>query len=136
MTPSEDSLIKTREIHFCTLHPDPRQAHTAAGYLSDLDGIDEVMAITDAMLKVTYRLPHASLAFVEGILTDRGFHLDNGLILKLKRALFNYTEEIQLANMGCTKDNPNCTAKIFASNYQRRTHGCRDDRPSHWRRYL
>jgi hypothetical protein len=54
----------------------------------------------------------------------------------MRRALVHYTEQTQRMNMGCDRGDPNCTVKVFISRYQQREHGCRDDRPQHWRRYL
>ena len=131
-----DSLIKQREISFCTLHPDRAQAHTASSFLVDVPGIMNASAPTDALLQVEYRLLEITLFEIEQLLEERGFHLDNRLFQKLRRALFYYTEDTQRANMGCGRGESNCTAKVFASNYKRRNHGCKDDRPAHWRRYL
>ncbi|WP_231892822.1 hypothetical protein [endosymbiont of unidentified scaly snail isolate Monju] len=54
----------------------------------------------------------------------------------MRRALIKYTEETQCINLGCEGGESNCTVKIFINRYLHRTHGCRDDRPQHWRRYL
>ncbi len=131
-----DSLIKQREISFCTLHPDRAQAQTARAYLAGVTGILTASAPTDALLRVEYRLLEVTLFEIERLLEERGFHLDNRLFQKLRRALYHYTEDTQRANLGCGQGESNCTKKVFASNYKRREHGCKDDRPAHWRRYL
>ena len=131
-----ESLFKRREITFCTLHPDADQPGSAATLLIDVEGITEVQVMNESTLQVHYHLAAICLAEIEALLTDKGFHLDNRLVHKIKRALFHYTEETQLANLGCAKDDPNCTEKVFVNRYRKRDHGCQDERPEHWRRYL
>jgi hypothetical protein len=136
MSEATESLIKRRDIAFCTLHPDREQAHTAAAVLEPVAGVLQLEVATAALLRVEYHLLRITLADIEDLLEARGFHLDNGLLVKLKRALYHYTEETQRTNLGCAKGESNCTQKVFATSYKRRDHGCRDDRPDHWRRYL
>lgn len=130
-----DSLLKQREIAFCTLHPDPDQAGSAATFLTEIAGIERVAVINGALLEVSYHLLATCLADIEALLQQRGFHLDNRLMYRIKRALYYYMEETQRANFGCTKGE-NCTQKIFVNRYRNRDHGCQDERPEHWRRYL
>lgn len=131
-----DSLLKEREIAFCTLHPDPNQAGSAAALLVEIDGIHGVDVLNPGALQVNYDLAAICLAEIEALLEQQGFHLDNRLMHKIRRALFHYTEETQRANLGCAKGDPNCTQKVFVNRYRNREHGCQDDRPEHWRRYL
>lgn len=136
MVKQADSLFKEREIAFCTLHPDPDQAVSAAALLVETDGVQQVRAIDGNRLEVVYHLLDITLADIEALLERHGFHLDNGLVHKIRRALSHYTEETQRANFGCAKGESNCTAKVFVNRYRKRDHGCQDDRPEHWRRYL
>jgi hypothetical protein len=131
-----DSLQRQREIAFCSLHPDDDQARSAADFLIAIDGVERVDVIDTVNLVVRYHLLVICLADIEGLLELRGFHLDNRLMYKIRRALFHYTEETQRANLGCAKGDANCTQKVFANRYRKREHGCQDDRPEHWRRYL
>jgi len=131
-----DSLIKQREIAFNVLHPDPDQARAALVLLEGMDGVLELEVAAPDLLRVRYYLLETTLAELEERLTAGGLHLDNGVLSKVRRALYRYTEETQRTNLGCGKGEHNCTEKVFASNYYRREHGCRDDRPDHWRRYL
>lgn len=131
----EDTLIKYRSIVFCDLHPDPNQAQTAMLLLSDIEGVEHLNLDDDGVLLVGYDLRFLTLAIIEEALVEVGFHLHNSLMLKLKRALYQYTEETQRANLGLDKGCCNCT-QIFINRYQRLRHGCRDDRPQHWRKYL
>jgi len=131
-----DSTSKQREIAFCTLHPDKDQAGTATSLLADIEGIDQVERLSASQLRVRYQINHVCLADIEDLLVDRGFHLDNALIHRMRRALIHYMEETQRSNMGCGKGESNCTTKVFINRYRNRDHGCQDERPRHWRRYL
>jgi hypothetical protein len=133
---NNQNLVKVRDIAFCTLHPDPDQAGSAAGLLVDVRGVHCAEAKQKSLVEVHYHLLEVCLADIETLLESHGFHLDNGLVNKVRRALFHYTEETQRANLGCGRGEANCTQKVFVNRYQSRDHGCQDDRPEHWRRYL
>jgi hypothetical protein len=135
MESNADSLIKHREISFSKLHPDPNQAQTAILLLSDISGVIHAHFVSPTLMRISYDVLHVTLEQVEAILTEMGFHLDNRLIFRMKRALYYYTEETQRANCGCKGDSNN-TQKVFVKRYQTTKHGCRDQRPSHWRKYL
>jgi hypothetical protein len=136
MDAHDDNLVKRRELAFCSLHPDPDQASTAAAVLVELEGVLHVEVVDRGSLHVHYHLLAICLADIEDLLVGRGFHLSSHLLYKLKRALYRYTEETQLANLGCARGESNCTQKIFANSYRQREHGCQDERPEHWRHYL
>lgn len=127
-----DVTVKQREIRFCPLHPDPEQAHTAAWVLTEVDGVHDAEPLETHLLQVRYDVGRVTLQVIEQALVEMGFHLDASLMCKLRRALFYYTEETERANLGITSD---ITTKIFIDQYQRRSHGCRDQRPRHWRYY-
>lgn len=131
-----DDRIKRREIIFSALHPDPRQAETAAALLEGVEGVLLAEARDPITLWVHYHIEYTCLAHLEELLSGSGFHIDNNLLSKLKRALAHYTEETHRGNLGCPRGDANCTTKVFISSYRRREHGCRDERPKHWRRYL
>ncbi|MCG6967310.1 MAG: hypothetical protein LJE59_12445 [Chromatiaceae bacterium] len=135
MQASDETLFRHREIAFCTLHPDPNQVGSAAALLIEIDGIERVDIVNTATLQVSYHLLAICLADIEGLLEQNGFHLDNRLMHKIRRALYHYTEETQRANL-CCEHGENCTQKVFVNRYRNREHGCQDDRPEHWRRYL
>ena len=136
MSVSQDSLNKQREIAFCTLHPDKDQAGTAAAMLGDCEGIDHAERLSQAVLQVEYQINQVCLADIEGLLEDRGFHLDNSLLSRMRRALGFLDIVHQRINLGCGRGKSNCTTKVFAARYRQRDHGCQDERPKHWRRYL
>ena len=137
MDGSPDS-IKHREIGFSEPHPDPHQARSAMLVLSGVEGIVD-LSVVDASpvtLRISYDLSVISLSLVEAFLCELGFHLDNSLLCKLKRALYQFTEENERQNLVINNDQDHSTRDIFMRNYRCRIHGCRDERPEYWRKYL
>ncbi len=128
-------FIKQREIHFRSLNPDANDARDAMLLLMEIQGIEDIKALTNDCIQLRYDLRYISLEIIESGLHEVGFHLDNNLIFKLKRALFYYTEETQLMNLGQQHDQASSTLDIFINCYNQRQHGCRDDRPLHLRQY-
>ncbi len=129
------NLVKHREIRFCRLHPDKEQAHSASLMLSDVEGIHLLRPSDAYLLHVSYDITCLNLNLLEDVLVDLGFHLDNSLMMKLKRALYYYTEEVERANLGI--DECGCADRqVFINRYLKLRHGCRDERPEHWRGYL
>ena len=128
-------LIKHREVAFCRLHADPDQAKTAMLVFSDLEGIVQLGLSGTHKLIISYDIRFVTLQLLEESLVELGFHLDNSLLSKLKRALYYYTEEVQRENHGYTEGRQH-TRDIFINRYNRLQHGCRDERPDCWRKYL
>ena len=130
------NFTKQRDVLFHPLHDDENQAVTASKMLVDLDGIVLADALSTTHLIVRYDLRFFTLDVIEELLKTVGFHLDNNLLIKIKRALYRYTEETERANLGCSEGQSNCTREVFINRYQQLPHGCRDKRPEHWRNYL
>ena len=128
--------IKHREIWFRGPHADPNQAQTATLVLSDVEGVLQVIPRRPELIHVTYDVRFITLQVIDGLLAELGFHLDNNLLMKLRRALYYYTEEAQQDVLGCKRGRGNCTQAVFINRYRQIEHGCRDLRPDHWRRYL
>jgi len=131
-----DSFIKQREIVFSELPLDTSQAEAAKHLLSDVAGIQHIQASSRTCLNVHYDIRELTLNIIESALIDVGFHLDNNLLCKLKRALFAYTEETERINLGVHDKGNNVHQHIFINRYDHLQHGCRDDRPDCWRKYL
>ena len=131
----EQELIKRREIRFCHLHPDPEQARSALLLLSDAEGVVDIKFIDELCLSVSYDVCFLTLKAIEDVLVRLGYHLDNRLLMRMKRALYNYSEETQRANLGAIIET-DTTTKVFVKRYSINYHGCRDKRPEHWRKYL
>ncbi|GMQ89135.1 MAG: hypothetical protein BMS9Abin09_0593 [Gammaproteobacteria bacterium] len=130
--------VKYREIGFCNPHPDPQQALSAMLVLADIEGILRVTVPDRSRnaIHVKYDLNEISLFIIEDLLSELGFHLDNSLLAKLKRALYHYTEENELQSLGLHTGQDQSTREIFMRCYLGHSHGCRDERPQHWRKYL
>ncbi|WJW75943.1 hypothetical protein QVG61_02295 [Thiohalobacter sp. IOR34] len=128
--------IKHREICFRGPHEHPDQARLAMQVLDDVDGILQVSARGPELLAVSYDVSRVSLQLIEALLAELGFHLDNHLLNKLRRALYYYSEEVQQAQLNCQRGRGNCTQAVFINRYRQLPHGCRDQRPEYWRRYL
>jgi hypothetical protein len=132
----DDERIKHREIAFRELHPNLDQSGTAVRFLSQVEGVIASEAASTTLVRVSYDVLAVTLKELEDALVELGLHLDNRLLLRVKRALYYYTEDTLRANCGCPQGPSNCTKKVFALRYQQIEHGCRDQRPEHWRRYL
>ncbi|MDX1655876.1 MAG: hypothetical protein R3310_11760 [Candidatus Competibacteraceae bacterium] len=136
MNKTDPELLKQREIRFCPLHPDPDQARSALRLLDGVAGILEVRQPTRHCVVVRYDLRRMTLQLIEAALIELGFHLDGSLLMRLKRALCYYTEETQRANLNLHHADLYDVQEVFVNRYTHKPHGCRDDRPQHWREYL
>lgn len=136
MTQQRPSTQKRREIAFCHLHPDPDQAHTALLYLSGMDEIDSVRRSGKHRIEVMYDLYRMRLLIIHELLEHAGFHLDNSLLPRMKRSLYHYTEQVEFENLRLPHHAFLDTTEVFINRYRNLRHGCRDERPEHWRHYL
>lgn len=118
------------------MHLDSDQAGSSMLLLSDVKGVIKLHHINRVCLSIEYDIQFLNLKVLEEALAGVGYHLDNTLIHKLKRALCYYSEETQQANLGYTQCCKDFTKRIFINEYIHHEHGCRDDRPEHWREYL
>lgn len=110
-------------------------AASAIALLNDIEGIINASRINPFGIHVTYHLAKITLNDIEDALQEIGFHLDNSVLSKLKRALFYYAEDTQLANLGYDHAESKSTLEIFINRYNKLPHGCRDERPVHFRHY-
>ena len=135
MTDYDAELIKVREICFTALGDDLDPANSAAELLHGLNGILKISAQDNLHLWIEFDLSCIALRQLEDALVGVGYHLDNSILNKIKRALYHYTEDTQLANMGYDHAQSKSTTEIFINRYVHRKHGCRDDRPHYYRHY-
>jgi len=135
MTPENKELIKNRDILFSDPQPLSDPAQAALTLLTGVDGILESSHNHNHSIHLCYNLRLITMSDIEDALQEVGFHLDNSLLSKIKRALYYYTEETQLANLGYDHDQSKSTLEIFINRYNQLPHGCRDERPVHYRRY-
>ena len=132
---ADTDRFKHRQIAFDPLHPDRRQAESAAAFPGRRRRRSHCEPSSPLLLQVRYDLLKTTLQEIEEALRELGMHLDGALLFRLRRAMHYYMEETQRANWGCAHGEHNCTKKVFAKRYEALEHGCRDHRPEHWRRY-
>jgi hypothetical protein len=129
MVPSD--LDKTREITFQV--PPPDQAGKAVSLLHGLDGIQAGIIRTDT-LTVRYCIKDFTLEGIETALIEQGFHLDNSILSKIKRALAYFCERVQRENIIANVPDAK-SQKVFAKVYEHHLHGDKDETPEEWRTY-
>lgn len=129
-----NTQIKLREIQFDAMPPDANPAQTAMLLLADLAGIEKSVVQNRCLLLVSYDVSLITFDDILAEISDHGLHIYNSLLAKLKQALYSYTEQTQRANLNINQKT--LTRNMFMKQYQRRPHGCRDQRPHHWRNYL
>ena len=130
----ENNEIKHRDLCFCDHNPQ-QQAEDAMLLLQLADGIISINKTASHRLRISYDIRKLSLEIIDSALSEIGFHLDNSLICKLKRALYYYVEDIQRENLGISRENNDCTRCVFVNRYQQLKHGCRDGKTDEWRQY-
>ena len=125
-------LEKNREIVFHSLPAG--QAARALSLLQGMEGL-EVAAGDDAnRLRVRYQVCEYTLEGLETALASQGFHLDNSLLCKLKRALAYFCESVQRNNVEANEPDIK-SQQAFMKVYERHLHGDRDETPEEWRDY-
>jgi hypothetical protein len=131
MLPSD--LNKTREIVFHEL-----PAGQAARARELLDGLEEMEAGIQeqhaCVLIVKYNVRSYTQEGLEKALESQGFHLDNSLMQKLKRALVYFCEKVQRENLAINAPDVK-SQQVFARVYEQQTHGDKDETPEEWREY-
>jgi len=129
-----ESLTKQRDILFNNFEKETDQAKSAIFLLADVDGVLDLKYISETQLFITYDVRSLTMEIILQVLESVGFHLDHSLLSKIKNALYAYTETTLRENLGIMDSK--ATRDIFIRDYQQRSHGCRDLRPTHWRHYL
>lgn len=125
-------LEKNREIVFNALPVG--QAARALNLLQGMEGL-EVAAGDDAnYLRVRYQVCEYTLEGLEMALASQGFHLDNSLLCKLKRALAYFSESVQRNNIEANEPDIK-SQQAFMKVYELHLHGDRDETPEEWRDY-
>lgn len=125
-------LEKNREIVFHALPAG--QAERARVLLEGLDGLSVTLNPDGLRLQVNYHLCEYTLEGLETALSSQGFHLDNSLVSKLKRALAYFCESVQRRNVEANEPDIK-SQQAFMKVYERHLHGDRDDTPEEWRSY-
>lgn len=123
---------KVRQISFASLPAG--QAKEALILLHDLPHLVVQGTVGETGLMIRYELPFYTLEKIEFALVDQGFHLDQSLLNKLRRALIHYFETMQCQNMSQPEQSER-SRRIFAQVYEHHAHGDHDDTPTEWRDY-
>ena len=125
-------LEKIREIVFHDLPPG--QAEHALVLLEGLEALVVTVGPDGSRLLVRYHICEYTLEGLETALASQGFHLDNSLMSKLRRALAYFSESVQRRNVAA--DEPDIKSQqAFMKVYENHLHGDRDDTPEEWRGY-
>ena len=138
MDAPDPESIKHREVGFRDPHPDPQQAQTAMLFLANVEGVLHASIAESGRnsIRISYDLNVICLRLIEELLAELGLHLDNSLLAKVKRALYYFAEDNEMQSLSIRDDQDHSTREVFMRCYRCRTHGCRDERPDHWRTYL
>lgn len=123
---------KTREITFTALPA--FQTRSALMVLQGLQGLRTESGHGPNNLVVHYDVCDYTLENLEAALLAQGFHLDNGLLHKLRRALIYFCERNQRGNLNALPSQQK-SVKPFVEAFQHHPHGDRDDTPEEWRTY-
>lgn len=125
-------LEKTREVVF---HPLPvGQVERALTLLQGLDELQAMVGSEPNSLQVRYSIQLYTLEGLETALASQGFHLDNSLLTKLKRALAYFCESVQRRNLAANEPDLK-SQQAFMKVYDHHLHGDRDETPEEWRDY-
>jgi hypothetical protein len=125
-------LEKDREIVFHAL-PEG-QVERALTLLEGMDGLTALAGGEANHLRVRYSVCEYTLEGLELALSNQGFHLDNSLLCKLKRALAYFCESVQRRNIAANEPDIK-SQQAFVKVYERHLHGDRDETPEGWRDY-
>lgn len=125
-------LEKNREIVF---HPLPDgQVERAVSLLAGLEGLEVIARVDAHRMLVRYHVCEYTLEGLEAALSSQGFHLDNSLFSKLKRALAYFCESVQRRNVAANEPDIK-SQQAFMQVYERHLHGDCDETPEEWRGY-
>jgi len=125
-------LEKNREIVFHALPSG--QAERARILLEGLEGLMVMEGPGGNTLLVRYHICEYTLEGLETALASQGFHLDNSVMSKLKRALAYFCESVQRSNVAANEPDIK-SQQAFMKVYESHLHGDRDDTPEEWRSY-
>lgn len=124
-----NDTIKNREIRFKLTTPD--QAEKAEQLLSEVPGIEHIEVVAPCCLHIRYSVEELTLKMIESALRDVGFDLDDGLAIRLKRAVFSYCEDALRASLCVDKENNSRTPTLTLPH-----HVLQDPRRHDWRKHV
>lgn len=133
---SNQDTIRIRTLRFSGPMPPHEQAEHAHEFLDGLQGVYRIERVADDGLQLTYDLNHTCLEFIETHLQAQGFHLDNSLLTKLRRALHYYSEAALIDTLRNGDECRQRIQEVAKKTFEQTRHGCTDPRPEPWRHYL
>ena len=88
----DNPLIRKRMI---CLKPgiEGNQAEQACTALRGVKGVFEVRPLSHRRIHLTYTLEMLSFELIEGLLSELGFKLDNSILAKIRRTVYQYLED-------------------------------------------
>ncbi|WP_157669686.1 hypothetical protein [Chitinibacter sp. GC72] len=125
--------IKHREIVFSAQPLD--QASQAARLLNRIPGVESQVFASQNRISVQYHIDEHTLIELETRLQEAGFHLDNSILQKIKRALAHYCEEVHYDNRAIPEHNIK-SRDVYVKVWEKHPHGDHDETPEELRRYL
>ncbi|MHB1290695.1 MAG: hypothetical protein ACYCY5_00700 [Sulfuricella sp.] len=96
-TTAHPALHKVRRICFASLPPP--NLYSAMKLLGSMAQLEAIVDTEGGCLTVRYDLSHHTLEALENRLVNHGYHLDNSLLQKIKRALIYHCESCLLENL-------------------------------------
>ena len=124
-----NDTIKNREIRFKLSTPD--QAKKAEQLLSGVPGIEHTEVTAPCCMHISYNVEELTLQMIESALREVGFDLDDGLFIRLRRAVFSYCEDALRASIGVNEAS-NGNAPTLTLSHQ----ALQDPRPHDWRKHV
>jgi len=124
-----NDIIKKREIRFRLSTPD--QAQKAEQLLNDVPGIERIHATAPDCLHIQYSVEALTLQMIESALREVGFDLEDGIITRVKRAVYSYCEDALRASIGIDESASDKPPVLNLSQ-----HTLQDPRPHDWRKYV
>ena len=126
-------LDKAREIRFRPLPPG--QLERALRSLRLLKGLTVESGRRPLSLVVRYSIMEYSLEGLESALAEAGFHLDQSLLTRLRRAFVYFCEETQRHNLLSPERLVKQSNEVYIKAYGHHPHGDHDDTPPELREY-
>jgi len=123
-----NDIIKERDIRFAMA--DTNQAERAMQLLTGVAGIETMKVTGTGNLHIRYDVQALTLQMIESALSEVGFKLDDGVVMRLKRAVFSYCEDALRASLGVAQQNAEKPSLILSRDISH------DPRPDNWRHYV
>lgn len=119
--------LRLQEIRFYPIPTD--QADKARLLLERMPGLGVSVGARASSINVRYDLGHYSLRAIEAHLEELGFHLDNSLFVKLRRAIVYFCEDTRCRNATEPQRLIKNSNEVYIKAYEHHPHGDHDDTP-------